>query len=171
MCRCVRLGRRTCTSPYPGSQATRGKKLDLSHFLCFTSQTRSREAGRRVCQRTATQQDAGGVLRQSGRRVRECVAVYRRTPGVFRAIRAAGMHHFLLLLSSLRSLLFHRFTSSFSRTLSMEGLLSHIFSFVPIFPFPSHRFNSSSVTSPKCRNLLSSKAKVNDKEITDKKDE
>ena len=54
----------------------RGEKLDLSHFLCFTCQTRSREAGRRVCQRTATQQDAGGVLR----------AIRAASPGVHRCV-------------------------------------------------------------------------------------
>ena len=35
VCRCVRLGRRTCTTPNLGSQATRGEKLDLSHSFVF----------------------------------------------------------------------------------------------------------------------------------------
>ena len=44
-------------------------------FLCVTCQIRRREAGRRVCQRTATQQDADGVFRaiRAGPGVRLCV--------------------------------------------------------------------------------------------------
>ena len=83
VCRCVRLGWRTCTSPNPGSQATRGEKLDLSHSFVFTSQIRRREAGRRVCQRTATQQDADIVFRERPA-IQQCASV------VFRAIRAAS---------------------------------------------------------------------------------
>ena len=40
--------------------------LDISHTFVFTSQSRRREAGRRVRERTATQQDADGVFRATG---------------------------------------------------------------------------------------------------------
>ena len=89
VCRCVRLGWRTCTSPNPGSQATRvGKSLIFPIPLFLLPKFDAGKPGGESVSVLLYSKTLTEFSGQAGRRVRECVSVYRRAPRVFRECSA-----------------------------------------------------------------------------------